>query len=187
MIQSVNLLPSAHLVYILQQSLHLQCTLQPCTAICSQPSVHTAAIYNHLHCSYSIQCTLQLFYPVHTAANLQCTPQPCTAMYSYLQPTFSAHCSQLQPSTTIYTAAILSSAHCSYSIQCTLQQIFSAHSSYIIQCTLQQISSVHCSKSSVHTAAILSSAHCSYIIWCQYHTVHITSSAPLAHQKYVTA
>ena len=35
---------------------NLQCTLQP-----------TAAIYNHLHCSYSIQCTLQLFYSVHTA------------------------------------------------------------------------------------------------------------------------
>ena len=35
---------------------NLQCTLQP-----------TAAIYNHLHCSYSIQCTLQLYHPVHTA------------------------------------------------------------------------------------------------------------------------
>ena len=84
--------------------------VQPCTAICSQPSVHPAANCSHLHCSYTNQCTLQLYYSVHTVA-----------MYSYLQPTFSAHCSQLQPSTTIYTAAILSSAHCSYTIQCTLQ------------------------------------------------------------------
>ena len=49
---------------------NLQCTLQP-----------TAAIYNHLHCSYSIQCTLQLYYPVNTAATLsiqyiQCTFEP---------------------------------------------------------------------------------------------------------------
>ena len=49
---------------------NLQCTLQP-----------TAAIYNHLHCSYSIQGTLQLYYPVHIAAILS-----------------SAHCSY-----TIYT------------------------------------------------------------------------------------
>ena len=37
----------------------LQCTLQP-----------TAAIYNHLHSSYTIQCTLQLYHSVHTAATL---------------------------------------------------------------------------------------------------------------------
>ena len=147
MIQSVNLPPSAHTitfsahynplqpkakhpVHTLQQPLHLQYTLQPCTAmysylqpifsahcshvypctaICSQSSVHTAAIYNHLHCSYSIQCTLQLFYPVHTAAILS-----------------NAHCSYsiqctLQLFYPVHTAAILSSAHCSYSIQCTLQ------------------------------------------------------------------
>ena len=83
-------------------------------AHCSQPSVHTAAMYSHVQLS---------------AANLQCTLQPCTAMYSYLQPTFSAHCS--------------------YTIQCTLQLYYP-----------------------VHTAAILSSAHCSYTIWCQYNTVH---------------
>ena len=134
MIQSVNLPPSAHPVYTLQQSLHLQCTLQP-----------------------------------------------CTAMYSYLQPTFSAHCSQLQPSTTIYTAAILSSAHCSYTIQCTLQLYYpvhtaailsSAHCSYSIQCTLQLYYPVH-------TAAILSSAHCSYSIQCTlqlYHPVHTAAT-----------
>ena len=117
-------------VHTLQQPLHLQCTLQPCTAICSQSSVHTAAmythvqlsaanlqctlqptaaIYKHLHCSYSIQCTLQLYYPVHTAAILS-----------------SAHCSYtiqctLQLFYPVHTVAILSSAHCSYSIQCTLQ------------------------------------------------------------------
>ena len=70
-------------VHTLQQPLHLQCTLQPCTAMYSylQPifSAHcshvrlsaaniqctlqpTAAIYNHLHYSYTIQCTLQLHY-----------------------------------------------------------------------------------------------------------------------------
>ena len=87
MIQSVNLPPSAHTitssvhcsilqpstacsqpssahpVHTLQQPLHLQCTLQPCTAM-----------YNYLqppfcaHCSNTIQCTMQLYYPVHTAA-----------------------------------------------------------------------------------------------------------------------
>ena len=103
-IQSINLLPSAHTitssahcstlqpsaaysqasiassVHILQQPLHHQCTyysshyifsaycnhVQPCTAICSQFSVHTAANCSHLqpptlqlyifsaHCSYII-------------------------------------------------------------------------------------------------------------------------------------
>ena len=119
-----------HPVHTLQQPLHLQCTH------CSSHyifSAHTAtAITSSVH-------TLQQ--PLH----LQCTLQPCTAMYSYLQPIFSAHCSQLQPSATTYTAAILSRAHCSYSIQCTLQLYYP-----------------------VHTAAILSSAHCSYTIY----TVH---------------
>ena len=75
--------------------------VQPCTAICSQPSVHTAANCSHLqpstlqlfypvhtaailssaHCSSTIQCTLQLYHPVHTAATLsiqciQCTSGP---------------------------------------------------------------------------------------------------------------
>ena len=114
---------------------HIQCTLQPSAAISSQPSsahpVHTHCSSHYIfraHCSQS---------SMHTAA-----------MYSYLQPTFNAHCSQLQPSTTIYTAAILSSAHCSYTIQCTLQLYHP-----------------------VHTAAIPSSAHCSYTIWFQYYTV----------------
>ena len=89
-IQSINLPPSAHTtaaitysVHILQQPLHLQCTLQPCTAMYSylQPifNAHcnhvqlsaanfqctlqpTAAIYNHLYYNYTIQCTLQLHY-----------------------------------------------------------------------------------------------------------------------------
>ena len=88
---------SAYPVHTLQQPLHLQCTLQPCIAMynylqptfsahCSQlqPSttIYTAAILSSAHCSYTIQCTLQFYYPVHTAA-----------MYSYLQPTFSTHCS----------------------------------------------------------------------------------------------
>ena len=103
MIQSVNLPPSAHPVYTLQQSLHLQCTLQ-----LFYP-VHTAAILSSAHCSYSIQCTLQLYYPVHTAA-------------------------------------ILSSAHCSYTIQCTLQLYHPVHTAatlsgsnaiQYIQCTFE--------------------------------------------------
>ena len=68
--------------------------------ISSHP-VHTAAHCNPLQPAAN--------HPVHTLQqplHLQCTLQPCTAMYSYLQPTFSAHCSQLQLSTTIYTAAI---------------------------------------------------------------------------------
>ena len=93
MIQSVNLPPSAHTI---------QCTLQHTATLCSlQPNIQ---------CTSSAHTAAAITSSVHTAA-----------MYSYLQPTFSAHCSQLQPSTTIYTAAILSSAHCCYSIQCTLQ------------------------------------------------------------------
>ena len=141
MIQSVNLPPSAHTITSSAHCSTLQpsaaysyyifsahCSpVQPCTAICSQPSVHTAAMYSHVQLS---------------AANLQCTLQPCTAMYSYLQPTFSAHCSQLQPSTTIYTAAIPSSAHCSYTIQCTLQLYHPVHTAatlsiQYIQCTFE--------------------------------------------------
>ena len=106
--QSINLPPSAHTitssahcstlppsatysqassiypVHILQQPLHLQCTLQPCTAmysylqqifsahcshvqpctaICSKSSVHTAA-----NCSHLQPPTLQLYHSVHTAA-----------------------------------------------------------------------------------------------------------------------
>ena len=77
---------------------NLQCILQP-----------TAAIYNHLHCNYSIQCTLQLYHPVHIAVILS-----------------SAHCSYtiqctLQFYYPVHTTAIPSSAHCSYTIQCTLQ------------------------------------------------------------------
>ena len=64
---------SAHQVHILQQPLHLQCTLQlycytiQCTLQLYYP-VHTAAILSSAHCSYTIQCTLQLYYPVHIAA-----------------------------------------------------------------------------------------------------------------------
>ena len=92
MIQSVNLPPSAHTI---TSSAHCS-TLQP-SAACSQPS--------NAHPVHTLQ------QPLH----LQCTLQPCTAMYSYLQPTFSAHCSHLQPSTLqlyypVHTAAILPSA-----------------------------------------------------------------------------
>ena len=133
MIQSVNLPPSAHTItFSAHYSSHYIF------------SAHVAAAIT------SSVCTLQQ--PLH----LQCTLQPCTAMYSYLQPIFSAHCSQLQPSTTTYTAAILSSVHCSYTIQCTLQLYYP-----------------------VHTAAILSSAHCSYTIQCTlqlYYPVHTAAT-----------
>ena len=139
MIQSVNLPPSAHPVHtaaVITSPVHtaamyshvqlfatnLQCTLQP-----------TAAIYNHLHCSYSIQCTLQLFYPVHTAAILS-----------------SAHCSYtiqctLQLFYPVHTAAILSSAHCSYTIQCTLQLYHPVHTQcrYTIWFQYYTVHSVH--------------------------------------------
>ena len=132
----------------------LLCTLQPCTAICSHPFVHTAAILSSAHCSHLQLCTAICSHPfVHTAAILS-----------------SAHCSHVQLCTAIcshpfvHTAAILSSAHCSYTIQCTLQPCtamysylqppFCAHCSYTIQCTLQL-----------------------------HHTVHITPSAPLDHQR----
>ena len=66
-------------VHTLQQPLHLQCTyysshcifsahcnhVQPCTAICSQSSMHTAA-----NCSHLQPPTLQLYHSVHTAAIL---------------------------------------------------------------------------------------------------------------------
>ena len=73
-------------VHTLQQPLHLQCTLQPCTAmysylqpifsahcshvqpctaICSQSSVHHAA-----NCSHLQPPTLQLYHSVHTVATL---------------------------------------------------------------------------------------------------------------------
>ena len=68
---------SSHPVHILQQPLHLQCThysshcifsahcnhVQPCTAICSQFSMHTATMYSHVQLSAAnFQCTLQLHY-----------------------------------------------------------------------------------------------------------------------------
>ena len=70
---------SAHPVHILQQPLHFQCThysshcifsahcnyVQPCTAIYSQSSLHTAA-----NCSHLQPPTLQLYPSVHTAATL---------------------------------------------------------------------------------------------------------------------
>ena len=217
MIQSVNLPPSAHTITFsahcstlhplqpkAKHPVHIQCThcsshyiFTAHTAAAITSSVHTSAMHSHVQLS---------------APNLQCTLQPCIPMYSYLQPIFSAHFSQLQPSTTTYTAAILSSAHCSYSIQCTLQLYYpvhttailsSAHCSYTIQCTLQLLypvhtaailSSAHCSYSiqctlqlyyPVHTAAILSSAHCSYTIQCtlQLHYLYSTSSAPLNHHR----
>ena len=101
---------------------HIQCTH------CSSHYIFSA------HCSYTIQCTLQLFHLVHTAAILS-----------------SAHCSYtiqctLQLFHLVHTAATLSSAHCSYTIQCTLQPCTAicsqpsvhtaANCSYSIQCTL---------------------------------------------------
>ena len=113
MIQSVNLPSSAHTIIS--------------SAHCSSHfifSAHSSTLQPSAACSHQSSA-----HPVHTLQqplHLQCTLQPYTAMYSYLQPIFSAHCSQLQPSTLqlyypVHTAAIHSSAHCSYTIQCTLQ------------------------------------------------------------------
>ena len=93
--------PSAHTI---TSSAHCS-TLQP-SAACSQTS--------SAHRVHTLQ------QPLH----LQCTLQPCTAMYSYLQPTFSAHCSHLQPSTLqlyypVHTAATLSGTNTIQCIQCT--------------------------------------------------------------------
>ena len=109
MIQSVNLPASAHTITssahcnplqpAANHPVHIHCThcsshyifsahcshAQPCTAICSHPFVHTAAILSSAHCSYTILCTLQLYHPEHTAATLsganttqciQCTSGP---------------------------------------------------------------------------------------------------------------
>ena len=106
MIQSVNLPPSAHTIifsahcnshyifsahfsHVQLSAANLQCTLQPCTAICSQSSVHTAA-----NCSHLQPPTLQLFYPVHTAAILSsahCSYTiQCTLQLYYLHSTSKA-------------------------------------------------------------------------------------------------
>ena len=124
---------------------------------------------------------------VHTAANLQCTHTAAaitSSVHTEAIPS-SAHCSTLQPSA---TCSQPSSAHPVHT-HCSSHYIFSAHCSYIIQCTLQQIFSTHCSQSPVHTAAILSSAHCSYSIQCtlQLHylvpILYSTFSAPLNHHR----
>ena len=119
---------------------HIQCThcsshnifsahcshVQPCTAICSQSSVHTAAMYTHLQLS---------------AANLQCTLQPTAAIYNHLHCNYSIQCT-MQLYYLVHTAAILSSAHCSYSIQCTLQLYYPVHTAatlsiQYIRCTFE--------------------------------------------------
>ena len=142
MIQSVNLPPSTHTI---TSSAHCS-TLQP-SAACSQPSsahpVHTLQEPLHLQCTH---CSSHYIFSAHTAAAITSSVHT-SAMYSYLQPIFSAHCSHVYPCTAICsqssvhtaancshlqpptlqlfypvpTAAILSSVHCSYSIQCTLQ------------------------------------------------------------------
>ena len=61
-------------------------------------SAHTITFSAHTTAAIASSVHI-LQQPLH----LQCTLQPCTAMYSYLQPILSAHCSQLQPSTTTYT------------------------------------------------------------------------------------
>ena len=115
-IQSINLPPSAH---IITSSAHCN-PLQPT----AKHPVHIQCTYYSSHCIFSAHTTAAITSSVHILQqplHLQCTLQPCTAMYSYLQPIFNAHCNQLQPSTTTYTTAIPSSAHYSYTIQCTLQ------------------------------------------------------------------
>ena len=68
-IQSINLPPSAHTTAAITYSVHTATLpylhVQPCTTICSQFSVHTAA-----NCSHLQPPTLQLYHSVHTAATL---------------------------------------------------------------------------------------------------------------------
>ena len=92
-------------VHTLQQPLHLQCTLQTCTAMYSYLQPIFSAHYNHVQLS---------------AANLQCTLQPCTAICSQSSMHTADNCSHLQPPTLqlyhpVHTAAILSDAN---TIQC---------------------------------------------------------------------
>ena len=77
-------------MHILQQPLHIQYTyysshyifnahcnhVQPCTAICSQFSVHTAA-----NCSHLQPPILQLYHSVHTAANCSHLQPPILQLY----------------------------------------------------------------------------------------------------------
>ena len=99
-----------------------QYTLKLQTTLLNTPLNHHRCIHSVWLLSFTTHMSSDVS-STNSAHYIQCTLQPCTAMYSYLQPTFSAHCSQLQPSTTIYTAAILSSAHCSYTVQCTLHPV----------------------------------------------------------------
>ena len=87
MIQSVNLPPSAHTIQCTLQHTATLCSLQPTiqctssahTAAAITSSMHTAANCSHRHCSYTIQCTLQLYHPVHTAATLSIQCSQCTS------------------------------------------------------------------------------------------------------------
>ena len=111
-IQSINLPPSAHTI---TSSAHCS-TLQPSAAYSQASSAHPVHILQQLlhlqytyyssYCIFSAHTTAAIASSVHTLQqplHLQCTLQPCTAMYSYLQSIFSAHCNQLQSSTTTYT------------------------------------------------------------------------------------
>ena len=106
-----------------QSSTHCS-TLQPSAAYSQTSSAHCStlqpsAAYSQTYSAHPVHTAAAITSLVHTLQqplHLQCTLQPCTAMYSYLQPIFSAPCSQLQPSTTTYTTAIPFSAHCSYTI-----------------------------------------------------------------------
>ena len=124
MIQSVNLPHSAHTITSsahcsqLQLSTTTYTTAIPFSAhttAATTSSVHTlqptAAIYNHLHYSYTIPCThysSHYIFSAHTAAAIK---------YSVHT---AANCSHLQPPTlqlyhSVYTAATLSDAN---TIQC---------------------------------------------------------------------
>ena len=113
----------------------IQCTYYSSHYIFSAHT--TAAITSSVHI---LQQLLHLQCTHYSSYTIQCTLQPCTAMYSYLQPIFNAHCSQLQPSTTTYTTAIPSSAHYSYTIQCTLQPYYLVHTA----ATLSDANTIQC-------------------------------------------
>ena len=110
-IQSINLLPSAHTT---TSSAHCS-TLQPSAAYSETSSAHPVHILQQpLHLQYTYYSSHCIF-STHTTAAITSSVHPAT-MYSHVQlSTANLQCT-LQP-----TAAIYNHLHYSYTIQCTLQ------------------------------------------------------------------
>ena len=148
MIQSVNLPPSAHTItFSVHCSSHYIFSAH-CSQLQPSTTTYTAAILSRAHCSYYIQCTLQLYYSVHTAATLsiqyiQYTFEHLQCIHCSSHYIFSAHFSHVQPCTAIYSqSSVHTAANCSHLQPPTLQLYYP-----------------------VHTTAILFSAHCRYTIY----------------------